>query len=82
MSQTYTEAFTIGTAGTSSGCMALHNPTGSPVTAVVVPWRFSGNGSPTPVGATCAVAVAAGGILPLKVREVKSTSAGGLIGFN
>ena len=80
MSQTYTEAFTISTAGSSAGCMALHNPTGSSVTAVVVPWRFNGNGGAG--GATCAVAVPAGGILPLKVREIKSTSAGGLIGFN
>ena len=75
MSQTYTEAFTIGTTGTSGGCMALHNPTATTVTAVVVPWRNT-------TGVTAAIAVPAGGILPLKVREVKSTSTGGLVGFN
>jgi len=79
MSQTYTEAFSIPTGGSSAGCMALHNSTSSPITAVVVPWRFNGNGGFG--GATCAVAIPAGGILPLKVREIKSAGAG-LIGFN
>jgi hypothetical protein len=81
MSQTYTEAFAIGS-GSSLGCMAIHNSTGSLITATVVPFRNSGNGSQSPVGATCAIAVAAGDILPLKVREIRTTRAPGLIGFN
>ena len=75
MSQTYTDAIVIGTAGTSAGCMALHNSTTSPITAVVVPWRNN------LTGLTLTVAIPAGGILPLKVREVKSTTAG-LVGLN
>ena len=75
MSQTYSDAFTIGTSGTSGGCMALHNSTSATLTAVVVPWRN------TP-GTTAPVALPAGGILPLKVRTVVSVSANGLVGFN
>jgi hypothetical protein len=75
MSQTYTYAFSIPTSGTSSGCMALHNSTGSPITAVVVPWVNLS-------GATAPVAIPAGGILPLKVREVKSGAGAGLVGLN
>ena len=67
MSQTYTEAFTIGTAGTSSGCMALMNATSTPATAVVVPFRNT-------TGVTCGVSLAPGVILPIKVREVKSST--------
>ncbi len=80
MSQTYTEAFTISTAGTSAGCMALHNPTGSTVLATVVPWRNRNNGGSG--GVTAAVAIGPGEILPLKVREVKSGATNTLIGFN
>lgn len=67
MSQTYTEAFTIGTSGSSAGCMALLNATTTTATAVVVPWRNSS-------GVTCSVSLAPGEILPLKVREVKSST--------
>jgi hypothetical protein len=67
MSQTYTEGFTISTAGTSAGCMALLNATGTTATAVVVPWRNA-------PGVTCSVSLAPGDVLPLKVREVKSST--------
>lgn len=80
MSQTYTEAFSIPAAGSSYGCMALHNATGSTIIASVVPWRYNGNGGVG--GPTAGVAVPAGGIVPLKVREIKSTSAAGLFGLN
>ena len=77
MSQTYTEAYAL-TAGVTLGCMALHNPTASTITAVVVPWRNSTNGGAG--GVTAAVAVPPGGILPLKTRQVVSGT--GLIGLN
>lgn len=67
MSQTYTEAFTIPTAGTSAGCMALLNATGTTATAVVVPFRNTS-------GTTCGVSLAPGVVLPIKVREVKSST--------
>lgn len=67
MSQTYTEGFTITTAGTSAGCSALLNATTTAATAIIVPWR---NVS----GATCSVSLAAGQILPIKTREVKSST--------
>jgi len=68
MSQTYTEAFTISTAGTSAGCMALLNATSSAGTAVIVPWRNAATGT------TCAVSLAPGVILPIKTKEVKSSN--------
>lgn len=67
MSQTYTEGFTIPTTGTSAGCMALLNATTTAATAVVVPWRNA-------PGVTCGISLAAGEVLPLKVREVKSST--------
>jgi hypothetical protein len=67
MSQTYTEGFTIPVTGTSAGCMALLNATTTTATAIVVPWRNA-------AGATCSVSLAPGEPLPLKVREVKSST--------
>lgn len=69
MSIMFTEAFRIGTAGTSSAGFALHNPNTTTQTAVVVPFRN------TVAGATVDVALQAGQILPLKFREVRSASA-------
>lgn len=68
MSQTYTEAFTIPTGGLSAGCMALLNATSAAGTAVIVPWRNAAT------GATCAVSLAPGVILPIKTKEVKSST--------
>lgn len=63
----YTDAFTIPTAGISFAGMAIHNPTSSTATAVVVPFRRDN-------GATFPVALQAGQVLELKFREVKSAS--------
>lgn len=67
MSQTYTQGFTIPITGSSSGCMALLNATTTDATAVVIPWRNA-------TGVTCAISLAPGEVLPLKIREVKSST--------
>ena len=64
----YTDGFRIPTAGISFAGMALHNPTTSTVTAVVVPSRKAD-------GSTLPVALQAGQVLELRFREVKSASA-------
>ena len=67
MSQTYTQGFTIPITGSSAGCMALLNATTTSATAVVIPWRNA-------TGVTCSISLAPGEVLPLKIREVKSST--------
>lgn len=75
MSQTYTLAFAIPTGATSAGCMALHNSTGSAISAVVVPFH-------APAGTTAAVSIGAAATLPLRTRAIISASGAGLFGLN
>ena len=65
MNTTYTQATTIPTSGASGGWSALLNSTTTATTATVEFWRYPGN--------TAAVSLAAGIILPIKVRSVISS---------
>ena len=69
MSITYTFGQTITTAGVTGPTFnALHNPaTNSPITAVVTPARNQDND-------TITISIPAGGVLPLKVRQVKPSA--------
>ena len=71
MSITYTFGQTITTAGVTGPTFnALHNPgtNSTPITAIVTPARNQDNDVIT-------ISIPAGGVLPLKVRQVKPTSA-------
>ena len=69
MSITYTFGQTITTAGVTGPTFnALHNPeTSSTITAVVTPARNQDNDAIT-------ISIPAGGVLPLKVRQVKPSA--------
>lgn len=69
MSITYTFGQTITTAGVTGPTFnALHNPeTSSTITAVVTPARNQDND-------TITISIPAGGVLPLKVRQVKPSA--------
>jgi len=67
MSMIFTDAFRIGTAGTSGDGFGLHNPNSTGVTVVIVPFRRTD-------GTTCDIYLQAGQLFPIKFREVKSST--------
>ena len=70
MSITYTSGQTITTAGVTGPTFnALHNPgtNSTPITAIVTPARNQDND-------TITISIPAGGVLPLKVRQVKPSA--------
>lgn len=74
MDREYTQSFTIPSGGWTGGAMGIMNPTTSGATAGVRLWRDD------PTTAPRQISLAAGQILPLKVRFVQSGIT--LTGFN
>lgn len=66
MNTTYTQGTAIPTTGASGGWSALLNTNATTATAVVEFWRYPGT--------TAAVSLAAGIVLPVKVKSVVSSS--------
>jgi len=75
MDRQYTESFAIPTGGWTGGAQAIHNPSSTAGTTCNVRlWRDDSTTAPR------TIAIAAGQILPLKVKFVATTNP--LIGFN
>jgi len=74
MDREYTQSFSIPSGGWTGGAMGIMNATTSPITATVRLWRDD------PTTAARTISLAAGQILPLKVRFVNHSST--VTGFN